>query len=149
MAGPIGVGVDPGVHASMSHVTMQKSELRTALSTNLESHRAEFERALEGYRTRCIDLLEEHIQKIKAGKVERVEVYLPVPEDHTDDYTRGHRDAGRVHLRDGDSHAPGIRRLRPGQLDVEKRVRDHERAVRGLTLKPPRRGVCVGLLGLS
>lgn len=74
--------------ASMEQVVVKKDELREALKANRDAHRAEFEKALEGYRTRCVELLEEHIDRIKKGKVEVVQVFLPVPEDHTDDYDK-------------------------------------------------------------
>ena len=74
--------------ASMEQVVVKKDQLREDLVKNKAAHRAEFEKALEGYRTRCIELLEEHIDRIKKGKVEVVQVFLPVPEDHTDDYDK-------------------------------------------------------------
>lgn len=74
--------------ASMDQVVVRKDKLREALTTNRASHREQFETALEGYRTRSIELLEEHIDRIKNGKVEQVFVSLPIPEDHTDDYDK-------------------------------------------------------------
>jgi len=74
--------------ASMEEVVVKKDKLLDTLKTNRATHRAEFEKALEGYKARSVELLEEHIERIKNGKVERVYVQLPVPEDHTDDYDR-------------------------------------------------------------
>lgn len=74
--------------ASMEQVVVKKDDLRQTLVANKTAHRAEFEKAIEGYRNRCIELLEEHIERIKKGKVEVVQVFLPVPEDHTDDYDK-------------------------------------------------------------
>src|SRR4051794_586213 len=74
--------------ASMDQVVVEKDKLREALQKNRETHRAEFETALEGYYTRSIELLEEHIERIRRRKVEAVFVSLPIPEDHTDDYDK-------------------------------------------------------------
>lgn len=73
---------------TMSTVTVNKSALIEALVRNREEHRANFERALRGYHERSIQLLQQHIDRIREGKVERVYVSLPIPEDHTDDYDR-------------------------------------------------------------
>lgn len=72
----------------MQPVTVKVVDLKKKLEENRAEHRAIFEEALEGYRAKAIELLEQHIVKIKKGKVERVAVSLPVPEDHTDDYDR-------------------------------------------------------------
>jgi hypothetical protein len=74
--------------ATMQSVVVDKMKLIETLRTNLATHREQFEEALSGYRVRCIELLEEHIERIRRGKVERVMVSLPMPEDHTDDYER-------------------------------------------------------------
>lgn len=74
--------------ANMKEVVVKKDKLLETLRTNKETHRASFETALEGYKARSVELLEEHIARIRAGKVERVVVQLPLPEDHTDDYER-------------------------------------------------------------
>lgn len=81
-------GLGEITRASMEQVVVKKDGLRDALITNKANHRAEFEKALDGYRTRSIELLEEHIDRIKKGKVEQVFVSLPIPEDHTDDYDK-------------------------------------------------------------
>lgn len=73
---------------TMDTVTVRKHDLLAALVANRAAHRAEFEKALTGYRDRSIKLLEEHIERIRKGKLEKVLVALPMPEDHTDDYDR-------------------------------------------------------------
>jgi len=78
----------PVSRASFDTVVVQKDKLVETLTANRDAHRAIFEEALEGYKVRSIELLEEHIERIKKGKVERIIVSLPVPEDHTDDYDR-------------------------------------------------------------
>lgn len=72
----------------MREVTVAKDELREAVQANRDEHRKIFEEAVEGYKTRAVTLLEEHIERIKKGKLERVQVVLPVPVDHTSDYDR-------------------------------------------------------------
>lgn len=74
--------------ASMENVVVSKDRLIEALTTNRDAHRALFEKALAAYRTRSIEILEDHIERIKANKLERVMVALPMPEDHTNDYQR-------------------------------------------------------------
>lgn len=78
----------PITRASMEVVVVKKDALASTLQENRDKHRAIFEEALEGYKTRSVELLEEHIERIRKGKVERILVSLPVPEDHTDDYNR-------------------------------------------------------------
>lgn len=78
----------PITRASMEMVVVKKDALANALEQNRDAHRALFLEALEGYKTRSVELLEEHIERIRKGKVERIAVSLPVPEDHTDDYNR-------------------------------------------------------------
>lgn len=72
----------------MDDITVDKGALLQILRENREQHRALFEEALEGYRKRAIEDLEQHIERIKAGKVEKVFVELPLPQDHTRDYDR-------------------------------------------------------------
>lgn len=72
----------------MREVTVSKDELTKIVTENRGEHRAIFEEAVDGYKKRAVELLEEHIARIKKGKLERVSVSLPVPEDHTSDYDR-------------------------------------------------------------
>lgn len=72
----------------MDRVTVKKDELLAALRENRENHRDIFEEACEGYQARAIQLLEEHITRIRQGKREQVQVILPAPADHTKDYDR-------------------------------------------------------------
>jgi hypothetical protein len=69
-------------------VTVDKIELTEKIEANRAKHRAIFEEAVVGYRNQAIQMLEEHISRIKAGRVMRVHVVLPEPEDHTGDYDR-------------------------------------------------------------
>lgn len=74
--------------ATTQSVVVKKEDLTNTLKLNRDNHRQAFEEAVAGYRKRAIELLEEHIKRISDGKVERVLVSLPEPEDHTDDYNR-------------------------------------------------------------
>lgn len=72
----------------MRQVTVTAADLKKTVQKNRDEHRAIFEEAVEGYKKRAVEILEDHIARIKAGKVERVSVSLPVPQDHTADYDR-------------------------------------------------------------
>lgn len=72
----------------MDKVTVRKEDLTKAVQANRDEHRKIFEEAVEGYKKRAIELLEQHIDRIKKGRVERITVSMPVPEDHTHDYDR-------------------------------------------------------------
>lgn len=72
----------------MKNVTVRKEQLLEALQRNRGEHQAIFEEALAGYKEEVIKQLEAHLAAVKAGKVKRVQVYLPTPENHTKDYDR-------------------------------------------------------------
>lgn len=72
----------------MRQVTVKKADLVKVVTDNRAEHRQIFEEAVEGYKKRAVELLEAHIERIKNGKLERVAVSLPVPQDHTADYDR-------------------------------------------------------------
>lgn len=72
----------------MKPITVRKNELREKVKENRDAHRAIFEEAVEGYRAQAVSILENHIEEIKKGKVQRVVFTLPQPEDHTADYDR-------------------------------------------------------------
>lgn len=72
----------------MRSVTVQKSELREIIEQNRSEHEAIFQEAVEGYRTQVVKLLEEHIERIRKGSLERVQVVLPEPVNHLKDYDR-------------------------------------------------------------
>jgi len=71
----------------MRSVTVYRQDLLEKIIKNRDNHRAIFEEALKGYRTRSIELLEEHLARVKNGKYyEKIIVEIPYPVDHTDDY---------------------------------------------------------------
>ena len=74
--------------ADLSTVVMPKDKVIEIILANRDAHRAVFDEAMDGYEVRSIELLQEHITRIKKGKRERIMVSLPVPEDHTSDYDR-------------------------------------------------------------
>ncbi len=73
---------------NISDVLMDRFRVLAIVKDNRARHRDIFEEAMEGYRRRAIEILEEHIQRIKDKDMEQVNVALPMPEDHTDDYDR-------------------------------------------------------------
>lgn len=72
----------------MNDVTVKKADLIAKVSANRAKHRAIFEEAVEGYRIKVVAILEDHIEQIEQGHVQRVYVSLPEPSDHTGDYDR-------------------------------------------------------------
>lgn len=74
--------------ADLSSVVMPKDRVIEIVAENLAAHEDLFHEAMEGYETRSIELLMQHIERIKKGKRERIVVALPVPENHSDDYER-------------------------------------------------------------
>ena len=70
----------------LTEVRVNKEDLLTRMRANRADHRTEFEEAMEGYKRKAIQLLEEHIDRIKDNAPERVIVNLPYPVDHTEDY---------------------------------------------------------------
>jgi hypothetical protein len=75
----------------MNDVKVKKSEALEILRKNREAHHKIFAEALDGYKKQAIELLEKHIQAIKAGRVARVRVSIPEPEDYTRKYDRAIR----------------------------------------------------------
>ena len=72
----------------MDTITVKKSDLLEVLRKNRESHRAEFEKALEGWHKTVLKTLEDSLADAKAGKWRQMLINLPRPEDHTTDYDR-------------------------------------------------------------
>lgn len=72
----------------LNTVLVGKEQLLEQVRENRETHREKFEEAMDGYKRKAIELLEDHIDRIKRNAPERVRVDLPYPIDHTDDYDR-------------------------------------------------------------
>ena len=72
----------------MEDVKVKKEEILKVLRQNRIEHKSIFVEAVDGYKKQALQTLEQHVADIKAGKVQRVSVQLPVPEEHTKDYDR-------------------------------------------------------------
>lgn len=70
----------------MRTVTIQKSAFVEKVTSNRADHRATFEAAIDGYRRRMVQELEDRIDDLKAGRqIDRI-IRFEEPEDHTRDY---------------------------------------------------------------
>ena len=72
----------------MRTITVLRDEFIERVTKNRNNHRAVFEEALEGYRTRLTAELERRVRDLKRGRHVEQYIGLPEPEDHTDDYDR-------------------------------------------------------------
>jgi len=67
---------------------ISKNDLLCKLQDNLDQHREMFEEAIEGYRKKAIEVLNERIDAIKKSPYDHCHVMLTMPSDHSDDYKR-------------------------------------------------------------
>lgn len=76
----------------MKNITVNKANLLNTLRTNRDAHRAEYEAAVEIYKRRFVEEAEkfaaEALRRVTQGLPFLDFVWLPVPEEHTDDYDR-------------------------------------------------------------
>jgi len=70
----------------MQEVVIEKSKLLEKIKENREKHRATFEEALEGWKNRVIEELQNAVQEAKDGCKFDTYFNLPQPEDHTPEY---------------------------------------------------------------
>ena len=70
----------------MNTITVEKQMLLDALNENREEHRSIFERAQEVYRAEVIKQLDQALEDARNGKKIVTAIYLPQPEDHTQDF---------------------------------------------------------------
>lgn len=70
----------------MRRVTVNKAELREVVQENRDNHRADFEKAFEGYRRVARERLESALTALSRGEAPPLHFNLAVPEDHTEDY---------------------------------------------------------------
>jgi len=70
---------------------INKTKLLAVIEENKSKHRSIFLEAINGYKKETIKLLEEMIEKLKAGKTIDHYIKLPVPVDHTPEYNRAIR----------------------------------------------------------
>lgn len=72
----------------MEPVRVKKTDLVTRLEKNKKEHVKIFDEAVEGYRKKVTQILEDHLKRVKSGSLVRVMISLPEPSDHTKDYER-------------------------------------------------------------
>lgn len=70
----------------LHEVTVKVADILPIIKDNREAHREIFEKAVEGYKKEWIELLELHLERVKAGKKVKTAVSLVEPQDHTADY---------------------------------------------------------------
>ncbi len=70
----------------MKEVTVVKVDLVERIKSNRDDHRSLFEKALQGYFATARKALEEMFDRIQAAEQVSIQLYMPVPEDHTRDY---------------------------------------------------------------
>ncbi len=75
-------------YRGLTEVLVETGALLATVEENLTNHRQKFEEAMKGYKTKAINLLEDHITLIMDNAPEKVVVSLPWPEDHSADYER-------------------------------------------------------------
>ena len=78
----------PPERASMNSVIVEKDRLLSALKENRDKHRAVFLEAMAGYKAKALQLLDEHTERVKNNAIEQINIHLPMPSDHTEDYDR-------------------------------------------------------------
>ena len=72
----------------MEEVKVSVTAILDIVRVNRGNHRAEFERACDGFLVKAQQELERHLSDIKAGHKIAIRINLPEPEDHTKDYDR-------------------------------------------------------------
>ena len=70
----------------MSPITVDKAQLIQTLRHNRDQHQAIFEKAMDVYRAKMIEELENRVAEIKKGSKIRRGFSLPEPENHTVDF---------------------------------------------------------------
>ncbi len=75
-------------YRGLTTVLIDTGKLLARVEENLTNHRQRFEEAVEGYKLKTIEILEDHIERILNNAPERVVVALDWPEDHSSDYER-------------------------------------------------------------
>lgn len=72
--------------AGLETIRVPKTKLIETITENRDAHRETFERALEAYRLRALDMLEKRIGEIRDGQPISLHFPLPTPEDYTEVY---------------------------------------------------------------
>jgi hypothetical protein len=77
---------EEGTLRGIDTVRVNKDDLLERIKTNRDQHRTIFEEALEGWKKKVTEVLEERYQSALQGKDFNILIHLPRPEDHTDQY---------------------------------------------------------------
>jgi hypothetical protein len=72
----------------MSTVTVKKDELLATVRANRETHRTIFLEAVQGFRAKAIEMLDERLKDAVAGRRIDISIHLPRPVDQTRDYDK-------------------------------------------------------------
>jgi ribosomal protein L25 (general stress protein Ctc) len=72
----------------MDQMIYPKSKVLKALNKNREAHTKIVREAQKGYREKAIELTEQLLKDLKAGKSVSLHIPLAVPENHIDDFDR-------------------------------------------------------------
>lgn len=76
----------------MRKITVDKADLAETITRNRDAHKAEYDKAVEVYRVRFVEEAKKFAEDSIARSRQRVAfgnfVWLPVPEEHTEDYDR-------------------------------------------------------------
>lgn len=67
-------------------VNVSRTELLKALRANLEAHQDEYREAMTDYQAKVIAELTASLERAKAGDFSKVEVRIPQPESHKQDF---------------------------------------------------------------
>jgi hypothetical protein len=68
-------------------IKVNKAEILVTIRANREAHKKIFAEAVEGYKKKAMEVLEQHIAEVKAGKFFTY-IQLTLPSDHSRDYDR-------------------------------------------------------------
>lgn len=72
----------------MGTVTVKKDELLEIVRKNREAHRKIFLEAVDGFRAKAVEMLEQRLTDAKAGRRINIRISLPTPVDQTREYDR-------------------------------------------------------------
>lgn len=72
----------------MDTVKVDREQLLVQLRENRTKHVNTFNEVLQAYFDRSVDILQEHIDRIRDGAVESVSVHLPEPRNYEEEYDK-------------------------------------------------------------
>lgn len=72
----------------MGVVKVKKDDLLARVRDNRDKHRAIFEDAVKGFRTKAVELLEQRLEDARKGRRINIHINLPTPIDQTREYDR-------------------------------------------------------------